>query len=64
MKAHKYTLHGGKQKTLDTVFFWVTKGKQTVKKLISSCLLCKKVEGRPCIYPSPSYALHSIKSNL
>ena len=55
MKAHIYCLHGGVQDTLATVRqqVWIPKGRQTVKKLISNCILCRKVEGKPCIYPGP-----------
>ena len=65
IKAHKYTLHGGVQETLNTVReqIWIPKGRQTIKKIISACVLCKKVEGRPCIYPGPP-PLPSIRVSL
>ena len=34
--------------------FWVTRGRQVVKKLIKPCLICKKLEGKP--YETPPTA--------
>ena len=34
--------------------FWVTKGRQFVKKLLSACFVCKKLEGKP--FESPPEA--------
>ena len=34
--------------------FWVTKGRQVVKKVINGCFLCRKLEGKP--YSSPPEA--------
>ena len=44
--------HSGTADTLSTIRekFWILKGRQTVKKIIKSCVVCNKLEGMP--YPS------------
>ena len=32
--------------------YWIPKGRQTVKRILNKCLLCRKLEGLP--YPSPT----------
>ena len=43
-----YILHSGVRSMLAELRskFWVTKGRQLVKCVISRCVLCKKIEGR------------------
>ena len=65
-KAHRYNLHGGVQETLATIRqqFWIPKGRQAVRKVIRKCIICRKVEGRTCIYPGPpSLPLHRVVLN-
>ena len=65
LKAHRYSMHGGVQDTLATVRrqIWIPKGRQLVKKLLASCTLCRKIEGRPCTYPGPP-VLPSVRVTL
>ena len=54
-RAHRLTFHGGVQETLLQVRkqFWIPKGRQAVKTIISSCVHCKKILGKPYKYPGP-----------
>ncbi|XP_064098140.1 uncharacterized protein LOC135209373 [Macrobrachium nipponense] len=66
LKAHRYNLHGGVQETLATIRqqLWIPKGRQAVRKVIRKCVLCRKVEGKPCVYPGPpSLPLHRVVLN-
>ncbi|XP_064087333.1 uncharacterized protein LOC135201986 [Macrobrachium nipponense] len=66
LKAHRYNLHGGVQETLATIRrqLWIPKGRQAVRKVIRKCVLCSKVEGKPCVYPGPpSLPLHRVVLN-
>ena len=42
--------------------FWVTKGRQYVKRLLSECTICKKLEGKPFnppnVAPSPDFRVN------
>ena len=46
--CHMRTLHNGVKETLIELKsrFWVTKGRQTVRRVISKCVNCKKIEGK------------------
>ncbi|XP_074648982.1 uncharacterized protein LOC141904302 [Tubulanus polymorphus] len=46
---HIGTAHEGRQYTLATIRkrFWVVKGDSTVRKIISGCVPCRKVKGKP-----------------
>ena len=46
LKTHR----GGVRATLSRLRtkFWLVKGRQMVKKILSRCVVCKKLEGRPC----------------
>ncbi|XP_069190223.1 uncharacterized protein [Procambarus clarkii] len=49
------TLHGG---VLDTLVdlrqkFWLPQGRQTVKSIIKSCVICQRYDARACPYPGP-----------
>ena len=48
-KSHNNVMHNGVKETLTDLRsrFWVAKGRQTVRKVISSCVTCKKLDGRP-----------------
>ncbi|XP_069164574.1 uncharacterized protein [Procambarus clarkii] len=47
------TLHGGVLDTLTEIRqrFWLPQGRQTVKSLIKSCVICKRYDARVCPYP-------------
>ncbi|XP_069184059.1 uncharacterized protein [Procambarus clarkii] len=49
------TLHGGVLDTLSEIRqrFWLPQGRQTVKSLIKSCVICKRYDARVCPYPGP-----------
>ena len=56
LKCHDQVMHNGVAETLVQVRskYWVVKGRQTVKKIIGKCVVCKKLEGRP--YGTPPTA--------
>ena len=53
MDCHRRVHHYRERATLAELRskFWVTRGRQCVKRVIKSCLICKKLEGRA--YGSP-----------
>ena len=52
--AHEKVYHNGVRETLLEIRskYWIPKGRQTVKRILNKCLLCRKLEGLP--YPSPA----------
>ena len=48
MQSHEDVFHNGVRETLTQLRsrFWVTKGRQVVKKLIAKCNVCRKLEGK------------------
>ena len=53
---HHKVLHRGVKQTL-TEFrqqYWITRGRSCVKKVIHPCIICKKLNGRPYLYPQHS----------
>lgn len=52
-KSHKIAKHSGVRGTLAELRtrFWVPKGRQMVKAVISRCVICRKFEGKPCRPP-------------
>ena len=48
MQNHEDVFHNGVRETLTQLRsrFWVTKGRQVVKKLIAKCNVCRKLEGK------------------
>ena len=48
--AHKRILHGGVKETLSEFrsAYWLVRGRQFVRKLLHSCVICRKLEGQPC----------------
>ncbi len=58
LECHKRVHHGGGRSTLTKLStkFWVVKGRQYVKKVLRSCLLCRKHEGK-AFNPATSAAL-------
>ena len=55
-KCHDRVHHGGLRATLAEVRsrYWIPKGRQRVKAVISKCTVCKKLEGMP--YQAPKQA--------
>ena len=53
--SHRTSLHEGISGTLAEVRskFWIPKGRQAVKKVISRCNICQRVAGQPYKYPGP-----------
>ena len=54
--SHLKVLHRGVKQTL-TEFrqqYWITRGRSCVKKVIHPCIICKKLNGRPYLYPQHS----------
>ena len=54
--AHHNTKHGGVNDTLVALHcrYWMLKGRQIVKSIVRSCVICKKLEGLPyCSELSP-----------
>ena len=51
--CHERVLHSGLSTTLATTRerFWIVKGRQTVKRILKSCVICRKLEGTS--YKSP-----------
>ena len=47
-------MHCGIKQTLTELRgeYWIVRGRSFVKKLISSCVTCKKIHGRPYPYPA------------
>ena len=52
--AHEKVYHNGVSETLLEIRskYRIPKGRQTVKRILNKCLLCRKLEGLP--YPSPA----------
>ena len=54
--VHHRMKHGGVNSTLVALHghYWILRGRQVVKSIIRSCVICKKLEGPPyCSQPSP-----------
>ena len=53
--AHKKVYHNGVRETLLEIRskYWIPKGRQSVKKILKKCLLCRKLEGLPTSPTSP-----------
>ncbi len=47
--CHRRVLHGGVKETLTELRskFWLVRGRNFVRKLLFSCVVCKRLEGRP-----------------
>ena len=66
--CHKRSCHCGVKATLAELRsrFWVPKGRQQVKKIVSKCVVCKKLEGRPFkeppTAPLPEYRVNKAPS--
>ena len=55
LKCHVDCMHGGVNQTLNQVRqeFWIPKGRQCVKRVLSSCAPCKRTVGKTYVYPGP-----------
>ena len=53
--THERCLHGGVKDTLILIRhqYWMPKCRQTIKTLLSHCVVCKRVAGRRFEYPGP-----------
>ena len=53
LKCHKIVKHNGVRETLTQLRseFWITRGRQFIKSLLSKCSICKRITGKP--YDSP-----------
>ena len=53
-EAHTFTLHSGVNGVLSYLRekWWVPRGRQAVKKIISKCVHCIKVQGKPYTFPA------------
>ena len=49
-RCHREVHHGGVRVMLSRlrIKFWVVKGRQMLRKILSRCVVCKKLEERPC----------------
>ena len=50
MDAHKRVLHNGVKETLSELrsTYWLIRGRQFVRKILHGCVVCRKLEGKPC----------------
>ena len=48
--AHKRVFHNGVRETLSELRsnYWVIRGRQIVRKILSSCVICRRLEGAHC----------------
>ncbi|XP_028416184.1 uncharacterized protein LOC114539807 [Dendronephthya gigantea] len=49
LRSHEQLIHNGVRETLTQVRskFWITKCRQVVKKILSKCVICRRLEGPP-----------------
>ena len=55
LQCHAIVKHNGVRETLTQVrsHYWIPKGRQEVKRLLSRCVKCRKITGKPCSAPPP-----------
>ena len=55
MQVHQTIKHGGMSETLTELRnqFWLPKGRMTVKQVLHSCFLCRKLKAKPIPSPGP-----------
>ena len=55
-RCHESVMHNGTKETLAELRsrFWVTKGRQVVKKVIRKCVMCKRIQGQSYEAPKAS----------
>ena len=51
--CHKRVLHNGSRETLAELRsrFWIVRGRQVVRKVLSRCVICKRIEGQHYAIP-------------
>ena len=56
LHCHLRVMHRGVKQTLNEIRanYWITKGRNFVKKIIVPCTLCKRLNSRPYVYPGHS----------
>ncbi len=62
IRSHEQVMHNGVRETLTQVRskYWITKGRQIVKKILSKCTICRRLEGPPYGNPPlPEFRLSS-----
>ena len=65
--CHESVMHDGVKETLTEVRskFWLARGRQVVKKLLHSCVTCRRHDGKPYQAPPPPPLLEfRVKSNF
>ena len=57
-QCHEEVMHGGTEATLNKLRnrFWVVRGRQVVKRIVSRCITCRRHQAKPAL-PPPSPAL-------
>ena len=55
--CHQQVLHSGMNDTLNEIRsrFWITRGRQFLKKILHKCVVCRKVLGPSYKLPAPSH---------
>lgn len=64
---HLKVKHGGVQDTMTKLReeFWIIKARQTIKNVLHTCFICKKLEGHPLKSPiSPDLPEYRVNENL
>jgi len=53
--SHKRVMHGGVKSTLTELRsrFWIVQGRQSVRKLLYECVVCRRLEGKPFVASPP-----------
>ena len=54
-QAHERVMHGGLKSTLTELRsrYWIVKGRNVIKRILSSCKVCRRYEGKPYTAPFP-----------
>ena len=63
-EAHLRVMHGGVRETLAELRseYWLVKGRQFVRKVVHSCVVCRRHEGKPCSSnPPPPLPEHRVQ---
>ena len=64
---HKQVMHGGVRETFTHIrqTYWIPQGRQLVKRIISKCVTCRKVEGPPFrSVPTPPLPQSRVQQSL
>ena len=67
LNCHESVKHNGVRETLTEVRsnYWIIKGRQTVKNLLSKCIVCKKLQGKPySLVPEPPLPDFRVSENM